>query len=320
MIIFLTGEETLGLHRRLEQLRHGFLQKYDMRGLQIFQYDATMTLDDWRRIVHTRGLFQEKKFVTVRNFLSQKGSKEVSAQILEDLPSVAEQEDVIVVFVEEVKGLPGAQPLWNALKKTKHAERFEKPSGVALVRWVESECQRLGAAIEPRAIERLVSKTGSDLWRLSNELAKLANYKAGQKIVAGDVEELVEGEMDENIFALTDALGSKRVDAALRLLEEQLDGGEHPIALLGRLDWQVRTLLAVKAASARMSDHRSIAQAIGVHPYVVQKSLRQVEGFSLTQLKQMMEDLSAIDARLKTSQGDPRTLLDLLVVKVCAMR
>ena len=320
MIIFLYGEETFRLHCRLERLRQGFLQKHDNRGLQIFQTDSALTLDDWRKIVHTRGLFQEKKLVILRNVLSQKGSKDVSAQIAEDLPSLATQEDVIVVFVEEVKGLQGSQPLWNTLKKSKHTEKFEKFAGVELVRWIESECQRMGVAIEPRAIERLVSKTGSDLWRLSGELEKLANYKAGQKIVAGDVEEMVEGEMDENIFALTDALGSKRVDAALRLLEEQLDRGEHPIALLGRLNWQIRTLLTVKAAADRVSDHRAIAHLIGVHPYVVQKSLRQVEGFSFAQLKQMMEDLGAIDARLKTSQGDPRTLLDLLIVKVCSMR
>jgi DNA polymerase-3 subunit delta len=321
MIIFLYGEETFQLHRRLAQLQQGFLEKYDDRGLQVFHYTpSTITLDHWRNIVHTRGLFGEKKFIVLQNILSQKGNKDLLDHVRTDLPMLEEQEENILIVVEEVKGLPGSQPLWSALKKGTHVERFDVPSGVALVQWVEEECRTLGVTMESRAIERLISKTGADLWRLSGELAKLASYKTGQKIVAADVEEMVEGEMDESIFALTDALGNKQVDAALRQLEEQLDRGEHPVALLGRLVWQVRTLLLVKAAGLRVSDHRAIAQRIGAHPYVVQKSLRQVEGFSLEQLKQMMHDLSAIDARIKSSQGDPRTLLDLLIVKVCAMR
>jgi DNA polymerase III delta subunit len=62
---------------------------------------------------------------------------------------------------------------------------------------------------------------------------------------------------------------------------------------------------------------QKISLELGVHPFVVQKTLYQVKNFSLAELKKIYGKLLAIDMRMKRGNFNPRAFLDLFMAEVC---
>src|SRR6056297_305047 len=164
--------------------------------------------------------------------------------------------------------------------------------------------------------------TGGDLWQLHWEIEKLIHYKQGQisslqvEIEARDIEAVTTGLFNQDIFALTDAVGSKNPGLALRLLEEQLLSGVSEHFLLNMIIRQVKILLQIRQALDSGYGSGQIAGQVKLHPFVVQKSISQVRGFSLDRLKKALNRLVEIDSELKTGQGEAKSMLDLFLLKL----
>ena len=111
-------------------------------------------------------------------------------------------------------------------------------------------------------------------------------YALGQKsITVEDVRELVGPAALQDDWAMTNAIEAGQAGEALRQLALMLDAGAPPEKILGQLGWLVRTKFPALAPG-------------DVRPAV--------------------EALFRTDLDLKRSAGDPRVLLERLVVELCA--
>ena len=102
------------------------------------------------------------------------------------------------------------------------------------------------------------------------------------KITLGDAQEIVSAESAQDDWAVTNAIQQGNRAEALRQLGLALEGGAVPYMVLGQLAWFVRDKLA---------DPRRIPAAI--------------------------DAVFRTDVDLKSSGGDPRVLLERLVVELC---
>ena len=164
----------------------------------------------------------------------------------------------------------------------------------------------MGATIDRDAENYLVQAIGDDLWRMSQEIKKLANYN--KRITLKITEEFVPSAIDDNIFNFTDALSQKNSALALKLLADQLESGANEFFLITMLARQIKILLQVKETKG---------QGLDLHPFVIKKSMQQVNKFSIQELKNLYSKLIEIDSKIKTSQVEPRMLLDLFVMEAC---
>jgi DNA polymerase-3 subunit delta len=57
----------------------------------------------------------------------------------------------------------------------------------------------------------------------------------------------------------------------------------------------------------------ALAKKLGLHPFVVKKSLPFIKRYTLTELKNIYQQLLEIDTKTKTGLGSPDLLLDILV-------
>ena len=81
--------------------------------------------------------------------------------------------------------------------------------------------------------------------------------------------------------------------------------------------YQIRTLLKIGDFYWQgMTTAPQIAQASGIHPYVVQKSLSQIRNLTEIKTKQMLRDLAEIDQNAKTGKVDPLLALDTFIVSL----
>ena len=64
-----------------------------------------------------------------------------------------------------------------------------------------------------------------------------------------------------------------------------------------------------------ITNHREIAKQIGQHPFAVQKALTQSKSFTIEKLKSIYNQLLEADNKVKTSQAELDTLLNLLIIQ-----
>lgn len=142
-----------------------------------------------------------------------------------------------------------------------------------------------GQRIEPRALRLLASRAGTDIARLRNDVERLLLYAAGKpSIGVQDVEEIVGAETSQDDWAVTNAIRNGRTADALRELALALDAGGVPFMILGQLAYYVRERMIE-------SQPRRVPAAI--------------------------DALFRTDLDMKSSGGDPRVLLERLVVELC---
>lgn len=153
-------------------------------------------------------------------------------------------------------------------------------------RWVQQRLERDGLGIDRQAVGLLVQMTGLDLGRLRAEVDKLALYAAGEPRVTVDhVRAVVAAAVEPGEdFALGRAIWSGDAAAALREVGAALDTGAQPPMVLGQ----------IRAAASRL---RPDARA-----------------------RRALDAVFQTDLALKTSGGEPRYLLERLVVELCGTR
>ena len=151
---------------------------------------------------------------------------------------------------------------------------------------VKKAVAEAGQVIEPAAARLVADRAGFDIVRLRGDIERLMLYAAGKPgITLADVREIVSAETAQDDWAVTNAIQNGNSREALRQLALALDAGGVAYQILGQLAWFVRD---------RMADPRRIPGAI--------------------------EALFRTDLDLKSSGGDPRVLLERLVVELCGLR
>jgi DNA polymerase III subunit delta len=143
-----------------------------------------------------------------------------------------------------------------------------------------------GQQIDPAAARLVAERAGVDIVRLRGDIERLMLYAAGKpKITLADAQEVVSAETAQDDWAVTNAIQNRNTGEALRQLALALEAGAVPYMILGQLGWFVRDKLV-------NVDPRRIPRAV--------------------------DALFRTDQDLKSSGGDPRVLLERLVVELCS--
>jgi len=143
-----------------------------------------------------------------------------------------------------------------------------------------------GQQIDTAAARLVAERAGTDIATLRGDVDRLLLYAAGKpKIDLKDVQEVVSAETAQDDWAVTTAIQRGDTAEALRQIGLALEAGGVPYMILGQLGWFVREKLPA-------ADPRRVPAAV--------------------------EALFRTDVELKSSGGDPRVLLERLVVELCS--
>jgi DNA polymerase-3 subunit delta len=155
-------------------------------------------------------------------------------------------------------------------------------------RWIKNRVTAAGAQIDPAGARLLGERSGADIKRLRNDVERLLLYALGQKMISlDDVRQIVGPATLQDDWAMTNAIEAGDGAIALRQLALVLDAGAPPEKVLGQLGWLVRTKFPVIAPGA---------------------------------LRPAIAALFRTDLDLKRSGGDPRILLERLIVELCTWK
>lgn len=153
-------------------------------------------------------------------------------------------------------------------------------------RWVSNRVAAADMKIEPAGARLLAERCGTDVKRLRNDVDRLLLYALGQKMVSlDDVREIVGPAALQDDWAMANAIEAGDGKTALRQLALMLDAGAAPEQIMGQLGWLVRTKFPFQAPAM---------------------------------LKPAVQALFRTDLDLKRSAGEPRVLLERLIVELCS--
>jgi DNA polymerase-3 subunit delta len=142
-----------------------------------------------------------------------------------------------------------------------------------------------GQQIESAAARLVAERAGTDISTLRGDVERLLLFASGKpKIDLKDVQEVVSAETTQDDWAVTSAIQRGDRAEALRQLGLALDSGAVSYMVLGQLGYFVR---------------------------------ERLPGIDARRVPAAVEALFRTDLDLKTSGGDPRVLLERLVVDLC---
>jgi DNA polymerase-3 subunit delta len=242
--------------------------------------------------VRTLPMMVPRRVVTVTQaevLLVPKRESEAATRALDQLEALFKQPEPQTTLVFVAGAIDKRSRMYKLLMK--HATIVECGTIedlAAAERWVRNRIAAAGAEIEPAAARRLADRAGADVKRLRGEVDRLLLYAMGQpRITLDDVREVAGPAALQDDWAMTNAIEAGLTGDALKQLALMLESGAPPEKVLGQLGWLVRTKFPVLAP---------------------------------VDLPDAIRALFRTDLALKRSAGDPRVLLERLVVELCGDR
>jgi DNA polymerase-3 subunit delta len=251
--------------------------------------------------VRTLPMMSPRRVVIVSQaeaMLQPKRESEAAEKALDAFQALLDEPETMTTLVLVSATLDRRTKAFKALLKAATVVDCGSPADVAsAVRWVKARVEAAHVEIDPAGARMLATHAGfpeypdpkgrtGDVKRLRGEVDRLLLYALGQKkITVDDVREVAGPAALRDDWAMTNAIESGQGAEALRQLSLMFDAGAPPEKILGQLGWLVR------AKFPQVAPH---------------------------ELADAVESLFRTDLDLKRSGGDPRVLLDRLVVELSA--
>jgi DNA polymerase-3 subunit delta len=316
MIIFIYGTDTYRSKQSLSKMVEKFRVERDPQGLNLVRLDVESGQHTIMQEILSAPFLAEKRMVVLENLLVSKNDA-LQKELLARIEAKTLPEDVILIIWEGIEKpkLKQAKELFERLLKEQYTQYFEELTGAKLTGWILAEVKSRGGEIERDAVHLLATTVGTDMWRLGSMLDQLTSYAFGRSITVADCNLFVEEKVDDNIFSLVDAIVSRQTKHVYTMMQEQYRQGNDAGYLFAMITRQFRILLQLRDLYDRGENLQSasLAKELGLHPFVIKKSLPMVKRYSLDVLRQIHADLLDIDIKTKTGQGDQSMLLDLFV-------
>jgi len=317
-VYFLYGNDEFAITRRLKEFEADFPDptSADMNTARLEA--RTMTENDFNTAVNAMPFLAPKRLVILGNpsgKYSKPNERKKFESFIENVPETArliihetmEPRDVNKHWLVKWAGRNG-----SAVK----SQAFMLPRQWEMAGWIINETKSQDGEIEPPAAAKLAEMVGVNTRQAGQEIAKLLAYVNWERQVrVQDVEAVSIVTAQESVFDFVDALSSGDSRSAQRLLHRLLEN-EDAFSLWGMVIRQFRLLLLAREVLDARGDKEEVARALGVHPFVAEKTTGQARAFTLPVLERIYHRLLEIDEGVKTGLFSLELALDTLVVEL----
>jgi len=182
---------------------------------------------------------------------------------------------------------------------------FTTPDFRELSRWITDRLKREGFQISRGAVDMLMASSGRSLQMIDNELKKAVLYAWAEKIIDEKVLGAVGSRwVEENIFAVVDAIGEKKWPRAMAVIDELMAMKQPPQLILAMVAKQMRLILQALEWRRSGGTSQDFGTQNKLHPFVVRKVWDQTGRFEACQMESALVDLAGLDAGIKTGRQE----------------
>ena len=214
-----------------------------------------------------------------------------------------------------------ARKLNNTLKLTKELKKICKYILVEFNSKDYIKTTLKGYKIDNLTINLLDEYCQSDITKIDGECSKLINYKCDDKtITREDIEEMVVkklGDERDLTFAFSRSLAERDIKNSLLKYHELLNYNIEPLSIIGLLASQIRIIYQVKLLEKNRLSDKEIADTLGEKSdYRIKKTRELTRLYSEDELLGLMQKLSDMDYKIKTTDVDGKNLIEMFIINI----
>ena len=264
----------------------------------------------------TISMFSNNKFIIIdsTNFLSEK--KEVSnINLLEDYFEHYNK-DSYLIFISNKDTIDSRKKLVKLIASKGVMKKAEATNDY-LTKYVNGYLKDANYKMSNIDIATFLSRVGTNINSINNELDKLMLYKVEDKIITkDDIEKLVEENIDNPVYDLVGFILKNEKAKAIKLYNNFTQNGMDATSLIPVIAAQIRLLFQVKRLYNKGKTNDEIAKILEFkNVYRVKYLLSDSYYYSEEDLLKYLSKLADLDKGIKLGQIDPKVSLELFILE-----
>ncbi|MEN8928910.1 MAG: DNA polymerase III subunit delta [Flavobacteriales bacterium] len=308
-VYFLSGEEPYFIDKISEYIEHNVLAEHERDFNQTIFYGKDAKVSSIIETCKRFPMMAEKQVVLIKE-----------AQHLAN--NMAEFEDYIknpqpstlLVFCYKYKKIDKRKAVGKLIAKSSVFFVSDKVKDWKLPEWISGAVTNFGFTINQKNALLLSEYLGNDLGKIAKELEKLKlALKPGSEIDGNAIEQNIGISKDYNIFELQNALGTKDVLKANKIINYfSKNEKAHPLVLtVGFLFSYFSKVVTVQFSKNKANDGM-LAKETGVNPYFLKDYKLATKNYSASKLVKIIGYLRETDLKSKGVDNASATQSDLL--------
>jgi len=329
------GEERYLQEELVEQLTAAFLgteTDFGKEKLDGAEYTLEAVLDR----IGESGLFSERKLLIVDNPPYLLPPRKRDEQDLSGEPEQKDKKedlhaDILLSHLEaQASSIPEGilvflssqvdrrRRLFKLIDKRGVAVECGPLKGDSLAAWIRKKAAEMGKSIDRAALEKLLLAGDQNLHYISRELEKYCTFLKDDEevITARTVDALFSGDIQGDVFKLSDALAEGSLFRADALLDLLLRRREKPLLIFFMLARHYRLLLQAHSLLEEGIPPAEFTGALEVHPFVARKLREQASLYNRALLEEVLIVLQEADFKIKTGRLEPADALKLMLARI----
>lgn len=307
-VYLLCGEEAYLRNQYKKRLRDALVMDGDTMNYSYYEgkdINPRAVID----MAETLPFFADRRVLMVENSGFFKNKCDELADYMAAIP-----ESTCFIFVETE--IDKRSRLYKEVKKYGRIVEFGTQKEDTLVKWILGMLKKEGRNITKETLQSFLTKTGSDMQLIKNELDKLIAYTEGRDVITtGDVEHVCVAQTTNKIFDMVNAIAEGKQKEALELYEDLLSLKEPPMRILFLIARQFNQLYQLKLLLKEGMPGSEIAKQAGIMPFAMKKYQAQAKSFTEEELRAAVEECVASEEAVKTGVMNDRMSVELLIMK-----
>lgn len=311
-VYLIHGDQELLLERALHRLRQRVGELADLDFNSDTFDGESVEPEQVVAAANTLPFASERRLVVVRNVDKMRAAQQaVLAQYAADpAPTTC----LVLVATK----IPKNSKLFKAVDALGGVAEYRAPRKHEVPGWVVELFESKGRTISRDAATALVQAVGRDLRRLDIEAAKVIAFVGERSTIEReDIDEVVARVAPVSIFDFLNALGARECASALERLDDLLAAGEQLIGIHSMTVRHLRTLVSVRALLDRGAERSAMQREVGMADWQLRMAIEQAGRFDAGALSRALRGAAEVEARLKSGQGDARTVFEVWLAGMC---
>lgn len=189
-----------------------------------------------------------------------------------------------------------------------------KPNQDYIINYIKEQFNKYNKNISLDNCKKLNDYCLGDLNRINLEIKKISDYLISKvEVLDSDIDKLVFKDTELKVFDLTNALGVKDGNKALKILYDMLQANEAPIKILALITGTFRRMMFAKI---NKGSNAELANALNCKEFAIVKAKESANKYSATQLKNILNLLLEADYNIKSGQMSQENVLYYLICKI----
>ncbi|MFA5524567.1 MAG: DNA polymerase III subunit delta [Tissierellales bacterium] len=274
----------------------------------------------------TLPFMSDKKIVVVVDLPLFTSKKEANNLDEEGLCKYLEKlnDSTCLIFISNETKIDNRKKIIKAVKQNGKTVELLKLKDGEIVKWIQNIFLKNDKKTQNMDVQYFLHQSGyydtnsnRTLYDLENEINKICSYLGDRSTVERrDIDKGIVKSLQNNVFALVDAIGQKKADDALSIFNDMVLDNEPIQLIFHMIVRQLRMLMLTKLYDEKGYSQGDISQKIGAPTFVVKKLVIQTRNYSLVDLNTIFEKALNVDRAIKTGKMEWKLAVEIFISEI----